>query len=167
MLKNLEALIDAHGEISIGRIGSIPCAVTASDDDQTYAMLLRRRSESLLQLLERLDTTLAWAWEHEEMVDEINAPRETPERSERDRAPEPTRRRVKRLHRGAHSGGSYVRAARHPVPIHPDAPARTAQERPVAKAPQSLLQRQRQDIIVLLQLLGEPLEPLPTSVTIL
>jgi hypothetical protein len=96
MLKNLEALIDAHGEISIGRIGPIPCAVTASDDDQTYAMLLRRRSESLLQLLERLDTTLAWAWEHEEMVDEINAPREAPERSERDRAPEPTRRRVKR-----------------------------------------------------------------------
>ena len=72
-LKNLEALIDGHGEVTVGRIGPIPCAATAADEDLTYAMLLRRPSESLLQLLERLDTTLGWAWENEETVDEIKA----------------------------------------------------------------------------------------------
>ncbi len=76
-LKNLAALIEGRGDITIGHIGPIPCAATASDEDLTYAMLVRRPSETLLQLLERLDTTLAWAWEHEELVDEINAPADT------------------------------------------------------------------------------------------
>jgi hypothetical protein len=95
-LKNLEALIAGHGELTVGGIGPMPCVATASDDDLTYAMLLRRPSESLLQLFERLDATLAWAWEHEEMVDEINAPHDAGEAPPRNRAPRPGRGRVKR-----------------------------------------------------------------------
>ena len=95
-LKNLEALIAGHGELTVGGIGPMPCVATASDDDLTYAMLLRRPSESLLQLFERLDATLAWAWEHEEMVDEINTPHDAGEAPPRNRAPRPGRGRVKR-----------------------------------------------------------------------
>src|SRR5206468_3532407 len=77
-LKNLEALIEGRGDITVGRVGPTPCIATAADEDFTYAMLQRRPSESLLQLLERLDATLAWAWEHEETVDEINPPHAAP-----------------------------------------------------------------------------------------
>ena len=71
-LKNIEALVDGAGEITIGRIGPIPCAATASDDDQQYAMLVRRPRESLEALLKRLDHALERAWEHDEFTDEIN-----------------------------------------------------------------------------------------------
>jgi len=71
-LTNLEALLDGRGEITIGSIGPIPCVATASDEDMTYVMLQRRPGEPLGALLDRLDATLAWAWENEELVDEIN-----------------------------------------------------------------------------------------------
>ena len=65
-LTNLESVIDGGGDITVGGIDPIPCAATAADDDQAYAMLLRRPSESLLELLERLDAAVSWAWEHED-----------------------------------------------------------------------------------------------------
>ena len=77
-LKNVEALIDGHGEITVGSVGPIRCAAIAADDDQMLAALVRRPGESLLQLLERLDAALRQAWEDGEFVDEINGPPNAP-----------------------------------------------------------------------------------------
>ena len=52
-LKNIEALIDGSGEITIVRIGPIRCAAIACDDQQ-LAVLVRRRAESLETHLEPL-----------------------------------------------------------------------------------------------------------------
>jgi len=71
-LPNIEFLIDGNGEITIGSIASIPCAATASDDHQSFAMLVRRDGESLEQLLIRLDRAIEMAVEEEIFIDEIN-----------------------------------------------------------------------------------------------
>ena len=71
-LPNIEFLIDGDGEITIGNIASIPCAATASDDHQSFAMLVRRDDESLGQLLIRLDRAIEMAVEDEIFIDEIN-----------------------------------------------------------------------------------------------
>jgi len=72
--ENIESLIDSNGEITIGAIGPIRCAATASDEDQCLAMLVRRPGESLLELLQRRDTAIADAYDHEVFIDELNAP---------------------------------------------------------------------------------------------
>ena len=72
-LKNIEALIDGSGEISIGRAGPIRCAAIACDDDQQLAALVRGRGESLEALLQRLDAAIERAWEGDEFIDEINS----------------------------------------------------------------------------------------------
>jgi hypothetical protein len=71
-LKNIEFLIDSNGEISIGQIGPVRCAATASDPDQCLAMLVRRDGETLMELLTRLDCAIEDAYEHEIFADEIN-----------------------------------------------------------------------------------------------
>ena len=71
-LPNIEFLIDGNGEITIGSIASIPCAATAADEDQCFAMLVRRNGESLGQLLRRLDRAIEMAAEDEIFIDEIN-----------------------------------------------------------------------------------------------
>jgi hypothetical protein len=71
-LPNIELLINGNGEITIGAIASIPCAATASDEDQCLAMLVRRDGETLGQLLIRLDRAIAVAAEDEVFIDEIN-----------------------------------------------------------------------------------------------
>jgi hypothetical protein len=73
---NIESLIDGAGEITIGRIGSIPCGATAADEDQCLAMLQRRPGETLLALLQRLDEAIASASDDGEFIDEINSPPE-------------------------------------------------------------------------------------------
>ena len=72
LLPNIEFLIDGNGEITIGSIASIPCAATAADEDQCFAMLVRRDGESLGQLLRRLDRAIEMAAEDEIFIDEIN-----------------------------------------------------------------------------------------------
>ena len=54
-MKNIEALIDDGGEITLGAIGSIECAATAADGHNALAMLVRRDGETLNALLKRLD----------------------------------------------------------------------------------------------------------------
>jgi hypothetical protein len=71
-LPNIEYLVDGNGEITIGRIGPIHCAVTAVDDDMTYAQLVRRNGETLEQLLVRLERAIKMAKEEEIVIDEIN-----------------------------------------------------------------------------------------------
>jgi len=73
-LANIESLIDGDGDITIGRVGPIPCGATAADEDQCLAMLVRRPSESLMDLLQRLDAAIGDAYENNVYIDEINAP---------------------------------------------------------------------------------------------
>lgn len=74
-MKNIEAFIDDGGEITIGPVGSIQCAATASDADQPLAMLVRREGETLNALLRRLDKAIAHFYADNEITDEINGPR--------------------------------------------------------------------------------------------
>jgi hypothetical protein len=71
-LPNVAELIE-DGEITIGRLCPIGCVVTAADEDCTYAMLVRRRGESLLQLLVRLDQAIDKAFTLGIFTDEINS----------------------------------------------------------------------------------------------
>ena len=70
-LHNIEFSIDGNGQIAIGRIGPVHCAAVASDEDQSLAMLVRREGETLSDLLVRLDSAIASAWEDEEFIDEV------------------------------------------------------------------------------------------------
>ena len=75
-MKNIEALIDNGGEITLGAIGSIQCAATAADDHNAMAMLVRREGETLNALLKRLDKAIAKFYEDGTVIDEINDPAE-------------------------------------------------------------------------------------------
>ncbi|MDZ7768569.1 MAG: hypothetical protein U5K38_05625 [Woeseiaceae bacterium] len=71
-LPNLECLIDGEGEITIGRVGPVHCAATASYEHDALAMLVRRDDETLEQLLIRLDRAIEMAQEEDAFIDEIN-----------------------------------------------------------------------------------------------
>jgi len=73
-LATLQDFIDNGGQISVGRISPIPCAAVANDEHAMHLAILRRKGESLMQLIERLDRTLADCLENETTVDEINSP---------------------------------------------------------------------------------------------
>lgn len=73
-MKNIEALIDDGGEITLGAITSIQCAATAADGSNALAMLVRREGETLYALLKRLDKAIAKFYEDGEPTDEINGP---------------------------------------------------------------------------------------------
>ncbi|MDX8404853.1 MAG: hypothetical protein R8K50_01720 [Mariprofundus sp.] len=71
-LENIEYLIDGNGGVTLGRCGPVRCAAMASDDDQCLAMLARRPGESLMELLQRLDSAIEDAYENDTFADEIN-----------------------------------------------------------------------------------------------
>ena len=74
-LSNIAALIEDGGEITLGQLAAIgECAATACDDAQCLAMLVRRKGESLDDLLQRLDAAIADAYDNEHFIDEVNAP---------------------------------------------------------------------------------------------
>lgn len=70
----LQAFIDSGGHFGVGHIYPIECAAIANDDHIMYAALQRRRGESLMDLLARLDASLKHRLENEDVIDEINAP---------------------------------------------------------------------------------------------
>ena len=70
-LPNIAQLIE-DGDITIGRLRPIGCVATAADEDCTYAMLIRRRGETLLQFLVRLDQAIDKALTLGIFTDEIN-----------------------------------------------------------------------------------------------
>jgi hypothetical protein len=53
------------------------CVAIANDAHQSLAMLVRRKGESLPQLLERLDLAVSKALQDEVYTDEINNPSAT------------------------------------------------------------------------------------------
>jgi acetylglutamate kinase len=70
-LPNIAHLIE-DGDITIGMLRPVGCVATAADDDCNYAMLVRRRGESLFQLLTRLDQAIDKALTLGIFADEIN-----------------------------------------------------------------------------------------------
>ena len=73
---NIAKLI-ADGEITIGVLRPIGCVATATDRHNCLAMLVRRRSETLTQLLTRLDLAIAKAFTQDIFTDEVNSPSTT------------------------------------------------------------------------------------------
>ena len=73
-MKNIEALIEDGGDITIGKLGVIDCAATAADGHNALAMLVRRDGETISALLKRLDKAIGRYYETDEPTDEINPP---------------------------------------------------------------------------------------------
>ena len=71
---NIEALIEGGGEITIGPVPPFECVGTATDEHNCLAMLVRQPSESLDDLLQRLDTAIQAAYEHDHFINEVNGP---------------------------------------------------------------------------------------------
>lgn len=71
-LENIESLVLNGGELTLGEIGPVPCAATACDEAQCLAMLVLGKDETIAQLLQRLDSAIEDAWEHQIFADEIN-----------------------------------------------------------------------------------------------
>ena len=72
-LPNIAELI-ADGEITVGVLRPIGCVATTSDGHNCLAMLVRRRGETLAQLLARLDQAIHKALTEDVYTDEINPP---------------------------------------------------------------------------------------------
>ena len=70
---NIQGLIDNGGNISIGEIRPVRCAAVAADEDNMLAALLRRKDETLTDLLDRLDQAIEKAIDEEIYTDEINS----------------------------------------------------------------------------------------------
>ena len=74
-LKNIAALVEDGGEITLGHLDAVGrCVATATDNAQCLAMLVRRKGESLDDLLRRLDAAIVDAYENEHFTDEVNVP---------------------------------------------------------------------------------------------
>ena len=73
----------ADGEITVGTLYPVGCVAIATDGHNTLAMLKRRPSEALAQLLKRLDQAIERAWTEEIYTDEINTPAEYSHRASR------------------------------------------------------------------------------------
>lgn len=71
-LPNLADLI-TYGEITIGVLRPVGCVATATDGYNSLAMLVRRRGETLAQLLTRLDHAIDKALTEDVYTDEINS----------------------------------------------------------------------------------------------
>lgn len=70
-LANIAKLV-AHGKVSIEMLRPIGCVAIANDEDNTLVMLVRRKGETLIQLLTRLDQAIDKAINEDVFTDEIN-----------------------------------------------------------------------------------------------
>ena len=71
-LPNIANLI-SDGEITVGVLRPVGCVATATDGHNCLAMLVRRRGETLAQLLTRLDQAIDKALTEDIYTDEINS----------------------------------------------------------------------------------------------
>jgi hypothetical protein len=72
-LPNIADLI-TYGEITVGVVRPMGCVAVATDGQNGLAMLVRRRGETLAQLLARLDHAIDQALTEDVYTDEINPP---------------------------------------------------------------------------------------------
>ncbi len=79
-LPNIAELIK-DGQITVGVLRPVGCVAVANDGDSTLAMLVRRKGETLVQLLTRLDLAIAKAYKEGIFTDEINPPPTNSKRS--------------------------------------------------------------------------------------
>lgn len=77
-LPNIETLIEADGQITVGHLNPVGVVAIANAGRNTLAMLRRRRGENLAALLRRLDAAVHLALEEDERTDEINPPPDAP-----------------------------------------------------------------------------------------
>ena len=70
-LPNIENLI-TYGDITLGVLRPVGCIATAASEDRCLAMLVRRRGETLVQFLMRLDKAIDKALTEDVYIDEIN-----------------------------------------------------------------------------------------------
>ena len=70
-LPSLEELLK-YGQITVSNVSPIGCVAVAHDGRQTLAMLLRRKGESVTELLRRLDLAIAKAFTEGIRTDEVN-----------------------------------------------------------------------------------------------
>jgi len=70
-LPNIENLI-TYSDITLGVLRPVGCIATAADEDRCLAMLVRRRGETLVQFLMRLDKAIDKALTEDVYIDEIN-----------------------------------------------------------------------------------------------
>ena len=73
-LRYVEHLLQGHGDITLGRVEDHPCVATAADEDQQLAMLVRRKGETLAELLVRLDQAIESAYECRHVINEVYGP---------------------------------------------------------------------------------------------
>jgi hypothetical protein len=71
-LPHLADLI-TYGEITLGVQRPLGCIATATDGHNCLAMLVRRRGETLAQLLTRLDQAIDKALNEDVYTDEVNS----------------------------------------------------------------------------------------------
>ncbi len=71
-LKNITWLVENGGQVSIGRHGPVRCAAIACDESSQLAALVKRNSETIEDLLARLDTAIGKALEEEVYTNELN-----------------------------------------------------------------------------------------------
>ena len=70
-LPSIEELMK-YGQITMSNVRPVGCVAVAHDGRQTVAMLLRRKGESVTELLTRLDLAIAKAFSEGIRVDEVN-----------------------------------------------------------------------------------------------
>ena len=73
LLPNLAGFIN-DGEITLGVLDPVGCVAAAADGHNCLAMLVRRKGETLTELLTRLDYAIGLALTEDIFTDEVNAP---------------------------------------------------------------------------------------------
>ena len=68
----LEAFIAQGGNVTLGRVEPIEYAAIASDNFDILVALQRRKNESLMNLMQRLDAGINKAFTTGEFTDEVN-----------------------------------------------------------------------------------------------
>jgi hypothetical protein len=71
LLPNLARFLE-EGEVTVGIVDPVGCVATAADEHASIAMLVRRKNETLTQLLTRLDYAIGLALTEDIFTDEVN-----------------------------------------------------------------------------------------------
>ncbi len=71
LLPSLATFIE-DGEVTVGVLSPVGCVATAADEHASIAMLVRRKNETLTELLTRLDYAIGLALTDDIFTDEVN-----------------------------------------------------------------------------------------------
>jgi hypothetical protein len=71
---HIEEFLESGGNIEIGRVSPLDYVAVASDEYTMLAALTRNAGETLMELIQRLDTAVDLAVNEGTLTDEINGP---------------------------------------------------------------------------------------------